>query len=65
MEQVTHYNSSKGPVEIASMPLKYATNACEKLKRERADDSRDSEIAALEAHIAKVQAEIEAQEAAS
>lgn len=57
-----HYNSSKGPVEIASMPLRYATNAHDKLKRERTDDSRDAEIKALADHIARVSEEVAQQQ---
>lgn len=49
----THYNGSRGPQEIASMPLRYANNALAKLKRERVDASRDGEIEALAAHIAE------------
>ena len=54
----THYASSKGPVEIATMPLRYAQNAHDKLRRERINDSRDAEIAALADHIARVSEEI-------
>lgn len=55
------YTSSKGPMEIASMPVRYAQNALDKLRREREDDSRDGEIDALSAHIAAaVEAEAEA-----
>lgn len=53
----TIYNSSKGPVEIGSMPLRYATNALHKLQREREDDSRDAEIEALQAHVTKLSEE--------
>lgn len=60
----THYQSSKGPMEIASMPLRYATNAADKLRHERINDSRDAEIQALDAHIAKVSEEIAEQQAA-
>lgn len=51
---ITHYTSSKGPVEIASMPHPYASNALAKLQRERLDGSRDAEIAALSAHIERL-----------
>lgn len=58
---ITHYQSSKGPMEIASMPVRYAQNALAKLQREREDDSRDGEIKALSDHIAAaVEAEAEA-----
>lgn len=57
----THYASSKGPMEIASMPLRYAQNALAKLQREREDDTRDAEIEALLAHVERVSAEIAAQ----
>lgn len=44
-----HYNGSKGAMLIATMEPRYLKNALAKLKRERVDDSRDAEIAALEA----------------
>lgn len=53
----THYESSKGPVEIATMPLRYATNALHKLQRYRADDTRIGEIEALTAHVTKLSEE--------
>lgn len=58
----THYASSKGPMEIASMPLRYAQNAHDKLRRDRTDDSRDGEIKALADHIARASAEISQQQ---
>lgn len=54
---VTHYRGSKGAVEIGSMPLPYAANALAKLQRERVDTSRDAEIEAIAAHVAKLQEE--------
>jgi hypothetical protein len=51
---ITHYNGSRGPMEIATMPLPYAQNAVNKLRRERTNSSRDAEIAALDAHISKL-----------
>lgn len=54
----THYNGSKGPIEIGTMPLRYASNALGKLQRERLDDSRDAEIEALSAHVAKLSEEM-------
>jgi hypothetical protein len=51
------YQSSKGPVEIDTMPLRYARNALDKLCRERADDTRDAEIDAISAHVEKLAAE--------
>lgn len=57
------YNSSKGPVEIAGMPLRYATNALMKLQREREDDSRDAEIEALQAHVTRLSEEYVEQQA--
>lgn len=48
------YQSSKGAVEIDTMPLPYAKNALNKLAR--ADPGRAAEIAALEAHVAKLAA---------
>lgn len=55
---VTHYNGSKGPMEIAAMPLRYANNALTKLRYMREDDSRDAEIEALAAHVAKLSEEM-------
>lgn len=46
----THYLGSKGPVEIASMPYTFASNALAKLQR--SDPSRTAEIAALAEHVA-------------
>lgn len=58
----THYNSSsRGPVEIASMRYEHALNARDKLERERTDESRDAEIAALAQHIAAIEATFEEQ----
>lgn len=53
----THYNGSRGPVEIASMLYPHLVNAHAKLLRERADDSRDAEISAMAARIAELEAE--------
>ncbi len=47
------YKSSKGDLEIAKMPLRYANNALAKLKRE--EPGRASEIEALEAHVASLE----------
>lgn len=44
------YKSSKGPVEIETMPLRCATNALNKLSRE--EPGRREEIEALENHVA-------------
>lgn len=43
------YNSSKGDVEISTMPLSYAKNALNKLKR--TEPERTAEIEALQAHV--------------
>lgn len=43
------YASSKGPIEIGTMPLRYATNALAKLRQN--DPSRAAEIEALAAHV--------------
>lgn len=52
----THYHSSsRGPVEIASMPLRHARNARAKLQRE--EPWRLDEIEALSAHVARLEAE--------
>lgn len=66
METVTTYQSSKGPKVIADMPLPYAANALGKLKRERTDASRDAEIEAIAAHVAKLSEQVaEAQTSAA
>lgn len=62
---VTHYSGSRGLVEIATMPLPYASNALAKLQREREDASRDPEIAALSAHVSRLQEEIAEQQVGS
>lgn len=49
----THYKSSKGPVPIADMPLRYATNALNKLRREAPE--RTAEIEAIAAHVAALE----------
>lgn len=59
----THYASSKGPVEIASMHPAHLAAAHAKLVRERSeDDPRDAEIEAMAARLAEL-AEIEAEQA--
>lgn len=52
---LTHYQSSKGPMEISKMVLSYALNARNKLQC--AEPERATEIEALTAHIEKLQAE--------
>lgn len=52
---LTHYNSSKGPVEISTMALSYAKNAANKLRR--TEPERTAEIEAIDAHVAKLEAE--------
>lgn len=52
---VTHYQSSKGPLDIAKMPISYALNARKKLQRD--EPSRIAEIAALDAHVQRLGAE--------
>lgn len=60
----THYLNSKGqPVEIKSMIYHHLVSAHAKLVRERVDDSRDAEIAAMAARIAELDAEHEAEAA--
>jgi len=49
------YQSSKGPVEIDTMPLSYAKNAANKLRR--TEPERTAEIEAIDAHVAKLEAE--------
>lgn len=51
----THYAGSKGPVEIAKMPRTYAANALAKLERD--EPHRADEIAALSAHVARLDEE--------
>lgn len=52
---MTMYQSSKGPVEISTMPLRYAINALGKLNREAPE--RGEEIEAITKHIAALEAE--------
>lgn len=47
------YQSSKGPVEISTMPLRYATNALAKLRRD--EPTRSEEIDALADHVANLE----------
>jgi hypothetical protein len=49
------YQSSKGPVEIETMPLSYAKNALNKLRR--TEPERTAEIEALDAHVSRLVAE--------
>lgn len=58
----THYHGSRGPVEIAKMPYPHLCNAHDKLVRERKDERRDPEIAAMAARIAELDAEHKALE---
>ncbi len=51
----THYASSKGPVEIATMALSYAKNARNKLQR--SEPERTAEIEAIGAHVERLEAE--------
>ena len=52
---ITHYEGSRGLVEIATMPLPYASNALAKLQREA--PFRVAEIEALSAHVARLSEE--------
>lgn len=52
---LTHYNSSKGAKEIATMPLPYARNALAKLLDK--EPERTAEIEALTAHVDRLEAE--------
>ncbi|WP_300573479.1 hypothetical protein [Phenylobacterium sp.] len=54
----THYQSSKGPLEIASMPGPYLANALAKLEREN-DPARADELAAMRDRMAALDAERE------
>lgn len=49
------YKSSKGPVEISTMPLSYAKNAMNKLVR--GEPERTTEIEALRTHVEALEAE--------
>lgn len=51
------YKSSKGPVEISTMPLRYASNALGKLRRE--EPGRAEEIEALAQHVSALEAQSE------
>lgn len=62
---VTHYHGSGGPVAIAAMNYRHLASAHAKLLRERLDDSRDAEIAAMEDDLARRDLEYEAEQAAS
>ena len=59
---VTHYQGSKGPMEIATMPLPYLRNALDKLEREDAAE-RQAEIVAMRARLADADASPEAPKA--
>ncbi len=48
---MTHYQGSKGPVEIVSMPQPYLKSALAKLLRERDGDERQDEVDAMQAEI--------------
>ena len=62
---ITHYNGSKGPVEIAAMAYPHLVSAHAKLVRERLNDSRDDEIAAMAADIERRDAEYAAEQKVS
>lgn len=62
---VTHYTGSKGPVPIAAMAYSHLVSAHAKLLRDRLDDSRDAEIDAMAADIARRNIEHEAEQAAN
>lgn len=54
----THYeSSSRGAVEIASMNYNHAVNARDKLARADTHGLRSGELAALNSHIASLEAE--------
>jgi hypothetical protein len=44
---ITHYNGSRGPMPIATMPYPYLLNARDKLVREQKDGARQDEIDAM------------------
>lgn len=52
---VTHCQSSKGPLDIAKMPISHALNARNRLQR--AEPAHVGEIAALDAHIERLSAQ--------
>ncbi|TCM21517.1 hypothetical protein EDF56_101181 [Novosphingobium sp. PhB165] len=56
---ITHYeSSSRGSIEIATMPLSFAKNSLNKLTR--TEPGRTAEIEALQAHVDKLATEAEA-----
>lgn len=60
----SHYHGSKGPVEIAAMNPHHLASAHAKLVRERTNETRDPEIAAMAKRLAELADEYEATEAA-
>ena len=54
---LNHYQSSKGAIAIDGMPLRYASNALAKLRRD--EPERSGEIEALHAHVTKLEAAAE------
>jgi hypothetical protein len=62
---ITQYLGSKGPVEIAKMATPHLRSALAKLQRERMNDSRDAEMAAMAESLAVRDAEYEAEQAAN
>ncbi len=52
----THYEGSRGPVLIETMPYPYLLNARDKLVREQRKGERQAEIDAMTARIADIDA---------
>jgi hypothetical protein len=59
----THYNGSRGPVEIASMPYRHLCAARDKLVRDGFEKERAAEVEAMSARIAELDADYAAAEA--
>lgn len=52
MTTTTHYQGSKGPVEIETMPFPHLNSALAKLLRDRIGDERQDEVDAMSARLA-------------
>ncbi|MFY8163938.1 MAG: hypothetical protein ACOVKC_06840 [Brevundimonas sp.] len=60
MTDITHYQSSKGPIPIASIAGPHLRNAIRHLHANRIDDSRDAEINAMQVRLDELDAEFAA-----
>ena len=59
----THYNGSRGPVEINSMLYPHLKNARDKLVRDQRNGERQAEIEAMSARLAHLDTERAEEEA--